>query len=82
MLNKANKHINFYDIEKVLSDDKRYFIIGALEDIIPFVIKKMEQDNKIREAKIEKQRLKQEEQNLKEVKSKETEELKKKENNK
>ena len=38
----------------------------------------MEQDNKIREAKIEKQRLKQEERNLKEVKSKETEELKKK----
>ena len=34
------------------------------------------------EAKVEKQRLKQEEQNLKEVKSKETEELKKKEKNK
>lgn len=45
-------------------------------------IKKMEQDNKIREAKIKKQRLKQEEQNLKEVKSKETKELKKKEKNK
>ena len=38
LLNKANKHINFYDIKKVLSDDKRYFITGALEDIIPFVI--------------------------------------------
>ena len=36
MLNKANKQINFYDIERVLSTNKRYFIIGTLEDIISF----------------------------------------------
>lgn len=36
MLNKANKQINFYDIEKVLSANKRCFIIGTLEDIISF----------------------------------------------
>ena len=36
MLNKANKQINFYDIEKVLSASKRCFIIGTLEDIISF----------------------------------------------
>lgn len=38
LLNKANKQINFYDIEKVLSADKRCFIIGTLEDIISFRI--------------------------------------------
>ena len=36
LLNKANKQINFYDIERVLSTNKRYFIIGTLEDIISF----------------------------------------------
>ena len=36
LLNKANKQINFYDIEKVLSANKRRFIIGTLEDIISF----------------------------------------------
>lgn len=36
LLNKANKQINFYDIERVLSTNKRYFIIGALKDIISF----------------------------------------------
>lgn len=36
LLNKANKQINFYDIERVLSNNKRYFIIGTLEDIISF----------------------------------------------
>ena len=34
LLDKANKQINFYDIEKVLNKNKRYFIIGTLEDII------------------------------------------------
>ena len=34
LLNKANKQINFYDIEKILNSNKRYFIIGTLEDII------------------------------------------------
>lgn len=38
LLNKANKQINFYDIEKVLSTNKRCFIIGTLEDIISFRI--------------------------------------------
>ena len=33
LLNKANKQINFYDIERVLSTNKKYFIIGTLEDI-------------------------------------------------
>ena len=33
-MNKANKQINFYDIEKILNSNKRYFIIGTLEDII------------------------------------------------
>ena len=36
LLNKANKQINFYDIERVLSTNKRYFIIDTLEDIISF----------------------------------------------
>ena len=36
LLNKANKQINLYDIERVLSTNKRYFIIGTLEDIISF----------------------------------------------
>ena len=36
LLKKANKQINFYDTEKVLRADKRYFIIGTLEDIISF----------------------------------------------
>lgn len=36
LLNKANKQINFYDIERVLSTNKKYFIIGTLEDIISF----------------------------------------------
>lgn len=36
LLNKANKQINFYDIERVLSTNKRYFIIGTLKDIISF----------------------------------------------
>lgn len=36
LLNKANKQINFYDIERILSTNKRYFIIGTLEDIISF----------------------------------------------
>ena len=37
LLNKAKfKQINFYDIERVLSTNKRYFIIGTLEDIISF----------------------------------------------
>lgn len=36
LLNKANKQINLYDIERVLSANKRYFIIGTLEDIISF----------------------------------------------
>ena len=36
LLKKANKQINFYDIEKVLSTSKRCFIIGTLEDIISF----------------------------------------------
>ena len=34
LLDKANKQINFYDIEKILNSNKRYFIIGTLEDII------------------------------------------------
>ena len=38
MLKKANKQINFYDTEKVLRADKRYFIIGTLEDIISFMV--------------------------------------------
>ena len=38
LLKKANKQINFYDIEKVLSADKRCFIIGTLEDIIYFMV--------------------------------------------
>lgn len=38
LLKKANKQINFYDIEKVLRADKRYFIIGTLEDIISFMV--------------------------------------------
>lgn len=38
LLNKANKQINFYDIERVLSTNKRYFIIGTLEDIKSFII--------------------------------------------
>ena len=33
LLDKANNEINFYNIEKVLNKDKRYFIIGTLEDI-------------------------------------------------
>lgn len=33
-MDKANKQINFYDIEKILNSNKRYFIIGTLEDII------------------------------------------------
>ena len=36
LLSKVNKQINFYDIERVLSTNKRYFIIGTLEDIISF----------------------------------------------
>lgn len=36
LLKKANKQINFYDIESVLSTNKRCFIIGTLEDIISF----------------------------------------------
>lgn len=33
-MDKANKQINFYDIEKILNSNKRYFIVGTLEDII------------------------------------------------
>lgn len=36
LLGKANNEINFYNIEKVLKKDKRYFIIGTLEDIIVY----------------------------------------------
>ena len=45
LLDKANKQINFYDIEKILNSNKRYFIIGTLEDII--VLKINNNDNNI-----------------------------------
>ena len=38
LLKKAKNRIKFYNIEKVFNTNKRYFIIGTLEDIKSFII--------------------------------------------
>ena len=38
LLKKAKNRIKFYSIEKVFNTNKRYFIIGTLEDIKTFII--------------------------------------------